>query len=141
MNIIPATTDQAILQPLLDWPFYAHLLTALPSPTDELVAQLAIAVGGNYQPLPLTVSMVADGLGSALIAEPITWIGLATNGTTIVGVAVCVQQGESQSSSDRFFAFQSFKDPEGAIATWTPDGRSLPLDLSQGFFRTRAGVA
>lgn len=139
MQIVSQATDIAIAEYWVTKPFYCHLLVDTPSPLSVLAAQLAIAAGGNYAPIELSgVRYEVDGLGAKLLADPISWISLATNGTEITGAAFFVRQGQAISSSDMFFSYMSFVDSGGLSSPWVPEGITLNLPLDEkSFFRTR----
>lgn len=139
MQIVSQQTDIAIAEYWAEQPLYCHLVTDLPSPLFSLAAELAIASGGNYSPISLTgVRYEVEGLGVRLLADPVSWISLTTNGTAITGAAFFNQQGQAISSSDMFFGYMGFTDSEGDSMAWVPDGRTLSLPLNEkSFFRTR----
>jgi len=139
MNLVARSLDLRFAEWLAEQHLYCHLVTELPSPVFEISGQLAIAVGGNYSPIELSgVTPQFDGLGARLVADPISWISLTTNGSAITGAAFFIQEGESISSGDTFVSYMGFTTDEGDTAVWVPDGRTLTIPLDKNsFLRTR----
>jgi len=139
--LVPTVTDVNLLQSYLTGrTLYAHLVTGLPGIDVEVAAACDLAQGGNYSPLELSnvqIQTTANG-GAVVFADPITWLGLITNGSTIRGVSIFIQEGASKSSSDYLFSTLAFVDSALLVTGVTPNGVDLTIDLDQNpIFRTR----
>lgn len=139
-SLIPTITDLRMCELILsERSLYAHLVSALPAISHQLVGQLTLAGGGNYLPLTLTgVEVQQSGAGAIIVAQPITWIGLTTSAPT-AGVAFCLQTGISPSSSDWIFSTLAFVDSAGLPTVRKSDGSNLTIDLAVNpIFKTRS---
>jgi hypothetical protein len=142
-SLVPTITDVNLVTNYLEGKaLYAHLITELPGLAVEVVAGCSVAQGGNYAPLEMANVQVRTAVngGVVVVADPVTWLSLTTDGTPLVGVSIFVQQGFSPSVSDWLFSSLAFVDSAGLPTTITPDGNNLPVALDAvPLFRTRHG--
>lgn len=111
--------------------FYAHLVTAAPTdPTLTQVAQLALAAGGNYAPIPLqNLSFGASGNTALWRADDPEWIGLTTNlAATIKGLVVAKRIGGSFATTDPIICYKPIS-PSQFPTGYTPNGANFRAQL------------
>ena len=111
-TLVPSSTVLGILNRTLDLTtgtYYAHLVTVVPTRSVTNVASLTVATGGNYASQPVTLSaFAANGTGVILPSTSPSWTSLTTNGTAIVGCAICKQAAASPAASDTVVSFLQF---------------------------------